>query len=84
LKLKQGESVMAIDSVVKLGSWDSVSKLANWETLLLGNGSSTNIWSGFGYDGLLREAVAFPIRLHLRAHLDCTLGIHVEDLRLDT
>jgi len=36
LKLKQGESVMAIDSVVKLGSWDSVSKLANWETLLLG------------------------------------------------
>jgi hypothetical protein len=51
-----GIRVMAIDAVVELKNWDSVSKLDNWETLLLGNGFSTNIWGGFGYDELLRKA----------------------------
>ncbi|ABA56932.1 conserved hypothetical protein [Nitrosococcus oceani ATCC 19707] len=38
-----------------LADWGNLAK-ENWQSLLLGNGFSINVWSGFNYDSLLQVA----------------------------
>lgn len=40
----------------RLTDWPDVEGLSDWPTLLLGNGASINIWSGFSYDRLFDQA----------------------------
>lgn len=39
-----------------LRSWEQLKEEHHWQVLLLGNGLSVNVWSGFGYDRLLDHA----------------------------
>jgi hypothetical protein len=40
----------------RLMDWPDVEELADWDGLLLGNGMSINVWSGFDYSSLFEEA----------------------------
>ncbi|MCS7484575.1 DUF4917 family protein [Umezawaea endophytica] len=41
-----------------LSAWPEIEDQADWNTLLLGNGASVNIWSGFSYTSLYEIAVS--------------------------
>lgn len=53
----------------QLVSWDQLSHL-RWPTLLIGNGLSINLWSGFGYKQLLERADLNPVAVQLFNDLD--------------
>lgn len=40
----------------RLAPWAEVKALAAWDALLLGNGMSINVWPGFEYESLYKEA----------------------------
>lgn len=40
----------------RLGDWDAVAKQSRWPALLVGNGMSMNVWSGFDYRRLYSVA----------------------------
>lgn len=40
----------------ELAPWDDLKKLSTWDTLVLGNGVSINVWAGFSYANLFKEA----------------------------
>lgn len=55
-----------------LDTWSEVSSDNKWPTLLVGNGASVNLWSGFAYPSLYERADLSTVTKAIFAHLEVT------------